>query len=336
MPGVKNSDSEIKANSEAALAEAIGNLDAVDGQSVAGLLNQYLDVAISSRSSHGDPDPNGYIDAPISGAGASQSDIEAGVNNASINQDIYQAIERRVSQVWDTQGELSTWSLSGASAASDDSIKVTSQLAEDATSPTVIDGGSISSPGNAYDNDTATEAEATSAGEWVGLDFGSSAEIVEFRFYAESANQGDGEWNLDVYDGSSWTTVTTLGVQAGSWSSWQTLGMSGSRIRLYASTIDAYGSNYVGEIEVRIRQPPATATSPAQSPSTITKWDIINFDASGSVTVDIVDDSGTVLKSGVTDGNDISDLSAETAVSLEVTLESGTSALDNGILRWIE
>ena len=74
---MKNSDAELQTGAELALAEAIGNLDAVDGQSVAGLLTQYLDATISSRSSHADPHPNGYIDAPISGAGASQSDIEA-------------------------------------------------------------------------------------------------------------------------------------------------------------------------------------------------------------------------------------------------------------------
>jgi|GEM_PF-6481324 len=71
MPGVKNSDPEIRDNVEDRLAEAITNLDGVDNQSVAGLLDQYLDAAISSRSSHDDPDPNGYIDAPISEAGGS-------------------------------------------------------------------------------------------------------------------------------------------------------------------------------------------------------------------------------------------------------------------------
>lgn len=71
----KASVEEIEAGSELALAEAIANINGVDGQSVAGLLDAYLDAAISSRSSHS-WDPDGVI--PTTGTLATQSDIGGG------------------------------------------------------------------------------------------------------------------------------------------------------------------------------------------------------------------------------------------------------------------
>lgn len=73
MPGVKNSREEIDAGAQDALAEAISNLNAVNGASVAGLLDAYLDAAISSRSNH-DWDPQDRIDAAVSSRSSHQWD----------------------------------------------------------------------------------------------------------------------------------------------------------------------------------------------------------------------------------------------------------------------
>lgn len=70
-----DTDEDIQPGVEAALAEAIANISGVDGQSVAGLLNQNLDTAVSTRSSHS-WDPDGVI--PGSGTLARVQDLGGG------------------------------------------------------------------------------------------------------------------------------------------------------------------------------------------------------------------------------------------------------------------
>jgi len=453
MPGVKNSDSEIKANSEAALAEAIGNLDAVDGQSVAGLLNAYLDAKISSRSSHS-WDPNGTIgtnlDAKVSNAGASQSDINSGaqsalaediatdtaaagsvakilsriegnndltsldstggtnsqselrdpvetaidnlspsagsiaamlnanldaaissrsshswdpnghidanvssratpidvateVNNAQINQDIYQAIERRVSQTWSTDSELGNWTISGLKVLNG-TIQFSNVLAENVFSPTVISGSGVSNPGNIYDNDTSTKTNVD--GSYVGIDWGENAHLAEFRYYGNSNHAEDGEYALEYYDdGNGWVEDSRISTRVGSWSSWLTLGVDASRVRIRQTVGDSgkYGDNSPGEIEVRVEAYNGTAESPLMSPSYLTEWDLANFDVAadgGNITVDILDGSGTAVVSDAIDGEDLSATSASKDLRMSISMgRSSTSKnpeINSAALRWIE
>jgi hypothetical protein len=63
------SAAEVDAEIEEVLSRSITDFSSVGAGSIAALVNSQLDAAVSTRSTHGDPDPNGYIDAPISEAG---------------------------------------------------------------------------------------------------------------------------------------------------------------------------------------------------------------------------------------------------------------------------
>lgn len=73
--------SNIQGEVEDGLEKDIANLSPASG-SVADLLNSNLDTTVSSRSSHGDPDPNGHIDAAISSRQAPPSNPDTGTLSA--------------------------------------------------------------------------------------------------------------------------------------------------------------------------------------------------------------------------------------------------------------
>jgi len=82
-------------SSEWPLVEAIASLDNVDPESVAGLLDDRLDAAVSSRSSHDDPDPNDQIGANLDAAVSSRSSHDDPDPNGRIGTNLDAAVSTR-------------------------------------------------------------------------------------------------------------------------------------------------------------------------------------------------------------------------------------------------
>jgi hypothetical protein len=329
------SQSDIEAGAKGALAEAISQFDAVDGASVAGLLDAYLDATISSRSSH-DWDPNGTVesnlDAPVSSAGgASPSEVEEAVNNAAINNDIYRAIERRVSQVWETGAEFGAWT--GELVVSDDSLRLGTSTA-------------LSEDSNNYN--TQNETYTTVVSQPVDV-----SDTLRLTVYADPDpyvyNGTPLEMSTRVQDTTNGVTVVEKSNSTRSEeysATYDVSGMSGDITLNWDLRLDQ--REFVGEdatlqrAAVEESKGTATAESPLVGPPN-TEWDVVNYDVAtngGSATVDVVDSGGTVVLSDVIDGDSLGSISASKDLRLRVSLSRPTLAedpsLNRGILRWID
>ncbi|QSG06470.1 hypothetical protein [Halapricum desulfuricans] len=334
-PSVKNSDAEIQDSVEKTLAEEIANYDNVDADSVADVLDR-----IAS---------NNDLSALDQG-GLSQSEAQQAVNDAAITNNIYRAIERRVSEVWES--DWGNWNLTNMRLGPDtnslrlDPITLHESTYYDDLSPNAIGSGAVDES-NIYDQDTGSYAEIA-LNDWVGVDFGKEVHILEVRHYSHGHPvEGDGEYTVSTYRDGTWTEQTKVPTDAlDGWDSddWVNIDAKASRIRYQLTTEDSGVFEVpIHEMEFRVPVPTGTAKSPVVGTSSIMEWDIVNHrgDNDGAtVEVDILGEGGTELMTGVSDGGDISAISASEdlmlSVSIELTDVDQNPRIDYGALRWIE
>lgn len=105
---------------------------------------------------------------------------------------------------------------------------------------------------NLTDGDVGTACEF-GANQYVIMPLGRVYEITQWRQRTSSGNVGDGEFNLDYWDGTQWVTwVTFPTVSADDWTSWSAESpVSTNKLRLISTVLDSHSTSMVMELEVK-------------------------------------------------------------------------------------
>lgn len=114
--------------------------------------------------------------------------------------------------------------------------------------------GDATNPSNLFDNDTSSNVTYDSTDEYVEIDLGEETTITGYRYYGNTNHNGDGDYKIQYYDGSSWNDlVTDITTRDDSWSDWKEVEYNVTQnIRIVATTLDSDGENEPAEFELEL------------------------------------------------------------------------------------